>query len=70
MNRKGEHFEASQGELTFSVSDDGVGFDVEAVSDGQGLINVRDRLGALGGSAELTSSPGHGTTVTGRIPLP
>ena len=58
-----------QGRLVFSVSDDGVGFDVERSSSGTGLQNMADRVEALGGSVELVSSPGRGTTVTGRIPV-
>jgi signal transduction histidine kinase len=57
------------GRLVFSVSDDGVGFDVERSSSGTGLQNMADRVEALGGSIELVSSPGRGTTVTGQIPV-
>jgi signal transduction histidine kinase len=64
------HLDLSSDALAFSVSDDGAGFDSQAVPRGQGLINLRDRLGALGGSAEITSVPGQGTTVRGQIPLP
>ena len=56
--------------LTFSVSDDGRGFGVGATTPGQGLVNLQDRVGALGGSAEISSVPGQGTTVRGRIPVP
>jgi signal transduction histidine kinase len=57
------------GRLVFSVSDDGSGFDVKATAKGSGLQNMADRLDALGGSIEVTSSPGGGTTITGRIPV-
>jgi signal transduction histidine kinase len=56
----------TDGDLRFAVEDDGVGFDPGA-SRGTGLTNMRDRLEALGGSLELRSSPGAGTTVAGRI---
>jgi glucose-6-phosphate-specific signal transduction histidine kinase len=39
------------------VSDDGCGFDGAASADGQGLTNLCDRLGALGGQAKITSFP-------------
>ncbi len=55
--------------LEFRVSDDGAGFDPEAVRLGHGLTNLRDRLEALGGHAEIVSVPGEGTTVLGRIPI-
>ena len=57
------------GRLVFSVSDDGAGFDVERSRSGTGLQNMADRVDAMGGSLDVDSSPGLGTTVTGRIPL-
>jgi signal transduction histidine kinase len=56
--------------LRFSVRDDGAGFDASVMRPGYGLINLRDRLSALGGGASVSSSPGAGTTVSGHIPLP
>lgn len=56
-------------EATFTVSDDGTGFDQDAgPADGSGLANVADRLGALGGSLQVDSGPAAGTRVAGRIP--
>ena len=55
--------------LQFRVSDDGAGFDPETVRPGYGLINLRDRIDALGGQVEVVSAPRRGTTVQGRIPL-
>ena len=57
-----------EGRLAFTVTDDGVGFDVDAAT-GSGLTNMRDRLDALGGSLRVRSSPGAGTTISGSIPL-
>jgi signal transduction histidine kinase len=57
------------GLLRFSVSDDGSGFDVAATPRGAGLQNMADRLDALGGSFEVRSKPGEGTTVRGVIPV-
>jgi signal transduction histidine kinase len=54
--------------LTFEVRDDGVGFDPAAARAGSGLQGMADRLSALGGSVEITSTPGVGTVVTGRVP--
>lgn len=53
--------------LTFSIEDDGVGFDAAATEGGTGLQNMRDRLAAFGGDVAIASTPGAGTTVTGRI---
>jgi signal transduction histidine kinase len=55
--------------LTFVVSDDGCGFEPDATGYGTGLQGMADRLDAIGGSLGLESSPGAGTTVTGRVPL-
>lgn len=52
-----------------SLRDDGVGFDPQAAA-GMGLRSIRERAAALGGCATVTSSPGHGTTVDVRLPLP
>jgi signal transduction histidine kinase len=56
------------GQLRFEVADDGQGFDVSATGYGTGLQGMADRLDALGGSLELSSQPGTGTVVAGRIP--
>ncbi|HEU4356557.1 MAG TPA: sensor histidine kinase [Actinomycetota bacterium] len=55
--------------LTFTVSDDGVGFDRGPTTRGTGLQGMADRLDALGGSLEVLSAPGEGTTVLGRVPV-
>ena len=57
------------GWLTFTVADDGVGFDAARTSFGTGLIGIRDRVEALGGTLEVRSRPGSGTNVTGRLPV-
>jgi len=57
------------GELTFEVSDDGRGFDSATTPLGSGMQNMADRLAALGGSIDVRSNPGAGTTVRGRIPV-
>ena len=59
----------SNGALTFEVSDDGAGFDLDGTSYGTGLRGMRDRLEAIGGTLEIRSARGRGTTVIGRIPV-
>lgn len=57
------------GRLTFRVLDDGPGFSLAEVR-GSGLQNMEDRLGALGGQLSSSTRPGHGTTISGHVPLP
>ena len=54
--------------LTFTVSDDGPGFDPRAGHMGAGFTNMLDRLGALGGSLRVESAEGKGTRVVGLVP--
>jgi signal transduction histidine kinase len=61
--------EQSNGDLAFEVADDGRGFDPAAVGYGTGLRGMADRLAALEGTLQVTSSPGGGTTVIGRVPV-
>jgi signal transduction histidine kinase len=55
--------------LLFEVNDDGVGFDPAQAVGGMGLRSMSDRVEAVGGSLEVTTTPGRGTTVVGTIPL-
>jgi signal transduction histidine kinase len=57
----------SAGALEFSVSDDGAGFPAAAARHGSGLQGMSDRLAAHGGTLTVTSQPGQGTTITGRL---
>jgi signal transduction histidine kinase len=59
----------SNGTLSFTVTDDGRGFDPNAIRGGTGLQGMADRLDAIGGELELMSAPGRGTTVGGRVPV-
>jgi signal transduction histidine kinase len=54
--------------LQVTVSDAGPGFDQNG-SAGSGLIGLRDRVAAVGGSLEIDSRPGAGTTLHGRLPV-
>lgn len=60
--------EQQAGNLLFSVTDDGVGFDPATAKTGAGLQNIRDRIEALGGHLDITAAPRSGTRVTGYIP--
>jgi signal transduction histidine kinase len=56
------------GGLRFEVQDDGPGFTLDAAM-GDGLVNMRDRLAAVGGELDINSAPGGGTKVVGTIPV-
>ena len=56
------------GRLRFQVADDGVGY-AATTSYGTGLQGMADRLDAIGGSLEIRSTPGSGTTIVGTIPV-
>jgi signal transduction histidine kinase len=53
--------------VCFSVVDDGVGFVPTRGRAGSGLMNMSDRIGAVGGALVIRSAPGEGTTVEGRV---
>jgi signal transduction histidine kinase len=55
------------GELQFRIVDDGRGFDTSVTDYGTGLQGMADRLDAVGGTLDVRSEPGRGTTVIGRV---
>jgi signal transduction histidine kinase len=58
---------AEDSTVELAIRDDGVG---GARPDrGSGLIGLRDRVEALGGTIEIQSSPGRGTSLLARIPI-
>jgi signal transduction histidine kinase len=78
MNNVAKYAEASHvdialvqqdGHLSFTVRDDGVGFDAAVTPSGTGLQGMADRLDAIGGRVEVTSAPGAGTSLRGVVPV-
>lgn len=72
--------EHRDGLLRIEVRDEGVGFDLAVaaaadetssggVSSKFGLFSIRERMRALGGSLEIESAPGKGTTATLLLPF-
>jgi PAS domain S-box-containing protein len=58
------------GSLHLEIEDDGLGFDRQAVAPGHlGLRGMAERAGQLGGTFEVTSSPGKGTLVHASVPI-
>jgi GAF domain-containing protein len=54
------------GALTLSIHDDGIGG--ADPSRGSGIIGLKDRVEALGGTISVLSPPGHGTTLHVQLP--
>jgi len=83
LNNATKHAQASRARIQVEqnghlirclVSDDGIGFDVQAALNkkgdkGLGLIGIRERLNAIGGAYRIISAPGQGTTLQVEIPL-
>ncbi|MGE4071612.1 MAG: sensor histidine kinase [Lysobacterales bacterium] len=56
-------------QILIDLSDDGRGFDTEAVRGGRGLDNLRQRSAELGGAVNVFSRPGAGTRVRLQLPV-
>lgn len=54
--------------LRIQVVDDGRGVDMSAVNGSRGLVGMRDRLAAVGGTLDVRSVPERGTTLTAVVP--
>ena len=64
---------SSNGQVTLVIEDDGAGFDEAAVvtsprGEHMGLFGIRERVAALGGSVEVASAAGRGTTLHVQLP--
>jgi len=55
--------------LVLTVTDDGVGFDVDAAHHGLGLISMSERAEQVGATLQIRSKPGGGTQVEVTVPL-
>lgn len=57
--------------VTMDIIDDGRGFELDDVRGrgGMGLNNIEQRVATLKGHLEISTKPGHGTTIRVRIPL-
>ena len=56
--------------VRLTVQDWGVGFDPQEVKGERfGLRGIRERVRLLGGTADINSAPGEGTTITVELPL-
>jgi signal transduction histidine kinase len=60
--------ERRSADLHFAIADDGLGFDPHENRRGIGITSMLDRIGAVGGTLEIVSQRGRGTSVVGVIP--
>jgi signal transduction histidine kinase len=60
--------EQKQNRLSLSIQDDGQGFDAANVK-GLGLLGIQERVARLGGTAQVRSAPGGGTTLSISLPM-
>jgi signal transduction histidine kinase len=63
------YLSADDRSLLLSITDDGHGFDVPNAPWGLGLTNMRTRTKRAGGTLDIESDHGRGTTVEARIPV-
>ena len=64
------YLDGGSNRLRLTISDDGVGFDVDTVwGRGLGLVSISERVEALGGTLDIRSAPGAGTSLTIHVPL-
>jgi len=73
INRASVSMQYTQNVLSITVSDQGCGFDVSRLSEDHsdrfGLLSIRERMTALGGSFDLQSVPGEGTVASLHLPV-
>jgi len=68
-NELAVHLSGASGRLTVTITDNGTGFDVDgAWGKGVGLVSMVERVEAMGGTLDISSTPGAGTRVTATVP--
>jgi two-component system sensor histidine kinase UhpB len=60
---------AQDRQLRLRISDDGCGFDLSTSRRGLGLLGMRERANALGGTFEIQTAPGEGSRVEVCLPI-
>ena len=54
--------------IRLRIHDDGCGYDTSKSHTGLGILGMRQRAAAVGGTLTITSQPGHGTTIEALLP--
>ena len=65
------NFSEMKDRFVLMIIDDGIGFDTtkERKSTSHGVTNMFTRTKSLGGDIDISSIPGHGTTIIAWLPL-
>jgi len=69
------HLSSTESHVAIEVQDDGLGFDFASLrpsptdTRGLGILGMKERANLIGGTVELDSEPGQGTTVRIRAPI-
>jgi signal transduction histidine kinase len=78
LNNSIKHADASEVKISLvlgkadfciAVEDNGRGFLENSVREGNGIGNIRRRIADIGGTCEIQSAPGKGTTVRFKVPV-
>ncbi len=59
----------NNGQLHMDIRDNGQGFDQEHIKPGNGLRNMHQRAGQMGGTCRIISKPGEGTKILAVVPV-
>ncbi len=62
-------FIIDENQLSLSITDDGIGFDLEKTKEGIGLLNMQQRVQSVNGTLSITSKVKNGTTIYIKIPM-
>ncbi|HUM45425.1 MAG TPA: two-component regulator propeller domain-containing protein [Chitinophagales bacterium] len=63
------HLSREHGKMIMTIKDDGKGFEVEKLRSGNGLVNMQDRAKSIGGTLQIFSAVGKGTTIRLEMPV-
>ncbi len=58
------HFSEVDGKVKIKIMDNGVGFDIDNITKGNGLLNMQKRIESIGGIFKLQSELEKGTTIS------